>query len=81
MANTDQKQVIVKINKEKGIQVYHQRKPSNHEKSEQKERQTLYREPDVGLHPRTPGSCPGVKADAQKLSHPGIPCHFSLNPF
>ena len=32
------------------------------------------REPDVGLNPRTPGSCPGPKADAQPLSHPAVPC-------
>ena len=31
------------------------------------------REPDAGLHPRTPGSCPEPKADAQLLSHPRIP--------
>ena len=30
-------------------------------------------EPDVGLDPRTPGSCPELKADAQLLSHPGVP--------
>ena len=29
-------------------------------------------EPDVGLDPRTPGSRPEPKADAQPLSHPGI---------
>ena len=29
------------------------------------------REPDVGLDPRTPGSRPEPKADAQPLSHPG----------
>ena len=28
-------------------------------------------EPDVGLDPRTPGSPPELKADAQPLSHPG----------
>ena len=28
---------------------------------------------DVGLDPRTPGSCPGSKAGAKPLSHPGIP--------
>ena len=26
-----------------------------------------------GLHPETPGSCPGLKAGAKLLSHPGIP--------
>ena len=31
------------------------------------------REPDAALDPRTPGSCPGPKADAQPLSHPGVP--------
>ena len=29
--------------------------------------------PDMGLHPRSPGSCPGPKAGAKPLSHPGIP--------
>ena len=28
-------------------------------------------EPDAGLDPRTPGSRPELKADAQPLSHPG----------
>ena len=28
-------------------------------------------EPDVGLDPRTPGSRPEPKADAQSLGHPG----------
>ena len=30
-------------------------------------------EPDAGLNPRTSGSCPELKADAQPLSHPGAP--------
>ena len=30
-------------------------------------------EPRVGLDPRTPGSCPEQKADAQPLSDSGIP--------
>ena len=29
-------------------------------------------EPDAGLDPRTPGG-PELKADAQPLSHPGVP--------
>ena len=33
-------------------------------------------EPDVGLHPRTPGSHPGPKAGTKPLSHPGIPKQF-----
>ena len=28
---------------------------------------------DAGLDPRTPGSCPMPKADAQPLTHPGAP--------
>ena len=39
----------------------------------QKEKQAPRREPDVGLDPGTPGSCPGLKADAQPLCHPGVP--------
>ena len=38
----------------------------------QREKQAPCREPDVGLDPRTPGSHPGPKADAQQLSHPGV---------
>ena len=30
----------------------------------------------MGLDPGTPGSCPGPKAGAQLLSHPGVPWHF-----
>ena len=39
----------------------------------QKEQQAPYREPNAGLNPRTPGSRPEPKADAQPLSHPGVP--------
>ena len=42
----------------------------------QREKQAPCREPDVGLDPRTPGSHPGPKADAQPLSHPGVPSFF-----
>ena len=37
----------------------------------QREKQAPCREPHVGLGPRTPGSCPEPKADAQPLSPPG----------
>ena len=30
-------------------------------------------EPDAELDPGTPGPCPGPKAGAKLLSHPGIP--------
>ena len=36
------------------------------------------REPDAGLDPRTPGSCPELKVDAQSLSHPGAPVWDNL---
>ena len=39
----------------------------------QREKQAPCRESDVGLDPGTPGSCPEPKADAQPLSHPGLP--------
>ena len=41
-------------------------------------KQAPCREPDVGLHPGTPGPCPGPKAGAKSLSHPGCPkiCFF-----
>ena len=39
----------------------------------QREKQAPCREPDVGLDPGNPGSCPGPKAGAQPLSHPGAP--------
>ena len=38
----------------------------------QREKQTPHREPNVGPDPGSPGSCPGRKADAKLLSHPGI---------
>ena len=37
------------------------------------EKQAPCWEPDTGLDPGTPGSCPGPKAGAKPLSHPGIP--------
>ena len=43
------------------------------ERHRQREKQAPCREPDAGLDLGTPGSCPGWKADAQPLSHPGIP--------
>ena len=39
----------------------------------QREKQAPYRDPNVGLDPRTTGSCPEAKAGAQPLSHPGVP--------
>ena len=42
----------------------------------QREKQAPCRESDVGLDPRTLGSHPEPKADAQPLSYPGIPTFF-----
>ena len=51
-----------------------QRPRGGHTEGErQREKQAPCREPDVGLDPGTPGSCPGPKADTKPLSHPGIP--------
>ena len=44
----------------------------------QREKQAPSREPDVKLDPRTPGSRPEPKADAQPLSHPGIPESYQI---
>ena len=42
-------------------------------KHRQRKEQAPCKEPDAGLNPMTPGSHPEPKADAQPLSHPGIP--------
>ena len=39
----------------------------------QREKQAPCRNPNVELNPGTPGSRPEPKADAQLLSHPGVP--------
>ena len=39
----------------------------------QREKQASYRELDAELDPRTLESLPELKADAQPLSHPGVP--------
>ena len=39
----------------------------------QREKQAPRREPSAGLDPRTLGSHPGPKVDAQPLSHSGVP--------
>ena len=45
----------------------------------QREKQAPCRKPDVGLDCGTPGSCPEPKADAQLLSHTGVPAYYVLN--
>ena len=41
-----------------------------------REKQAPCEDPNMGLDPETPGSGPKLKADAQPLSHPGIPQVF-----
>ena len=36
----------------------------------------MYREPDVGFNPGSPGSRPGPTAGTKPLRHPGIPLLF-----
>ena len=43
-----------------------------------REKQAPCQEPDAGLDPETPGLCPGPKAGAKPLSHPGIPHGFAF---
>ena len=42
---------------------------------------SMHWEPDVGFDPGSPGSCPGPKASAKPLCHPGIPvcCYLSMS--
>ena len=44
----------------------------------QRKKQAPCREPDAGLNPGSPGSCPGAKAGTKPLSHPGIPKIFEI---
>ena len=46
------------------------------ERGRQREKQEPRREPNVGLDPGTPESCPGPKAGAKPLSHLGYPTHY-----
>ena len=48
------------------------------EENAETEAGSLHWEPDEGLNPRTPGSHPEPKADAQPLSHPGPPKFYFL---
>ena len=43
------------------------------QRHKRRKKQAPCREPDVGLDPGTLGSRPEPKADAQPLSHPGVP--------
>ena len=51
----------------------HERHRGAGQRPRQRAKQAPCREPDVGLDPRIPGSCPELKAGTKPLSHPGIP--------
>ena len=55
-----------------------ERKRKRYAENRQREKQAPFREPGVGLDPRSPGSHPGPKADAKGRSHPGIPLRLFL---
>ena len=46
----------------------------------QRQKQAPCREANVGLDPRTAGSCPELKADdTQCLNHPGVPNTYAFD--
>ena len=55
------------------IYVFTRDKERERQRHRQREKQAPCKEPDVGLDPGTPGSCPGPKAGTKLLSYPGIP--------
>ena len=57
----------------------HTERERERQRHRQREEQAPCREPDMGLDPGTPGSCPGPKAGAKPLSHPGIPLESIFN--
>ena len=48
-------------------------KQRERQRCRQREKQAPQRKPDAELDPRTPGSLPEPKADAQPLNHTGVP--------
>ena len=45
------------------------------QRERQMEKQAPCKEPDAGFNPRSLGSRPELKADAQLLSHPDVPIY------
>ena len=50
------------------------------EREREAEAGSMHREPDVGFDPGSPGSCPGPKAGAKPLRHPGFPLPGGILP-
>ena len=53
--------------------IHERHRERERQRHRQREREGLCEEPDVGLDPRTLGSHPEPKSDAQPLSHPSVP--------
>ena len=63
----------------KKLFIHEKERERERQRHRQREKQAPRREPDMGLDPWTPGSCPGLKEGSKPLSHPGIPrCSFYL---
>ena len=58
--------------------IHERHRERERQRHRQRETQAPCRKPNVGLDPGSPGSCPGPKAGAQPLSHPGIPAQVIL---
>ena len=56
--------------------IHERHKEKERQRHRQRDKQAPCRKPNVGLDPRTPGSHPESKADAQPLSHPGVPVYI-----
>ena len=57
----------------KDLFIYDRHRERERQRHRRREKQAPCWEPNVGLDPGTSGSCPGPKAGAKLLSHPGIP--------
>ena len=55
------------------LSIHERQREGERQRHRQRQKQAPRREPDMGLDPGTPGSCPGPKADAQPLGHPSVP--------
>ena len=58
--------------------IHERQREKEAETQAEREKQAPCGKPDAGLDPRTPGSCPELKAAAQLLSHPGAPVLYIL---
>ena len=54
--------IFVFLKKSKNVFIYSQGTQRESQGHRQREKQAPCREPDVGLDPESPGSCPGLKA-------------------